>query len=64
MFQTINFKFDEHGQKWRRMGNMTWYTNIPLKKYREEIPLTFIPMDYFETEICADFNSAARSTGN
>lgn len=35
------FWIDENGQKWRSFGNMTWFTNIPLKKYKEELLLTF-----------------------
>ncbi len=34
------FWIDEHGQKWRSFGNMTWFTNIPLKKFEEELLLT------------------------
>ena len=39
------FWIDEKGQKWRSFGNMTWYTNIPLKKYLEELLLVF---SYYE----------------
>lgn len=33
------FWIDANGQKWRSFGNMTWFTNIPLRKYKEELPL-------------------------
>ncbi len=33
------FWIDETGQKWRSFGNMTWYTNIPLRKYKEELSM-------------------------
>lgn len=31
-----DFKIDENGQKWRRMGNICWYTNLDIKKRHEE----------------------------
>lgn len=31
-----DFKIDKHGQKWRRMGNICWYTNLDIKKRHEE----------------------------
>ena len=34
-----DFKIDENGQKWRRMGNICWYTNLDYDKRHEEMPL-------------------------
>ena len=34
-----DFKVDETGQKWRRMGNICWFTNMDIKKRHEEMPL-------------------------
>lgn len=34
-----DFKVDEKGQKWRRMGNICWFTNIDIKKRHEDMPL-------------------------
>lgn len=34
-----DFKIDEHGQKWRRMGNICWFTNVDIKKRHENMPL-------------------------
>lgn len=34
-----DFKIDEDGQKWRRMGNICWYTNIDTEKRHETMPL-------------------------
>ena len=35
-----DFKIDEHGQKWRRMGNICWYTNLDIPERYSDIPLT------------------------
>lgn len=34
-----DFKIDENGQKWRRMGNICWFTNIDIDKRHEVMPL-------------------------
>lgn len=34
-----DFKIDEHGQKWRRMGNICWFTNLDIEKRHENMPL-------------------------
>ena len=34
-----DFKIDEHGQKWRRMGNICWFTNLDIQKRHEDMPL-------------------------
>ena len=34
-----DFKIDETGQKWRRMGNICWYTNLDVSERHTEIPL-------------------------
>lgn len=37
-----DFKIDETGQKWRRMGNICWFTNMDIEKRHE-------PLDLFKT---------------
>ncbi|WP_202962299.1 adenine-specific methyltransferase EcoRI family protein [Sharpea azabuensis] len=34
-----DFKVDEAGQKWRRMGNICWYTNLDTEKRHEDMTL-------------------------
>lgn len=34
-----DFKIDERGQKWRRMGNICWYTNLDTPKHHEGLTL-------------------------
>ena len=34
-----DFKIDENGQKWRRMGNICWFTNLDIKKHHEKMIL-------------------------
>jgi len=37
--KATDFKIDENGQKWRRMGNICWYTNLDFKKRHEDMTL-------------------------
>jgi len=43
-----DFKIDENGQKWRRMGNICWFTNIDIEKRHEDMTLfrTYSPDVY------------------
>lgn len=34
-----DFKIDENGQKWRRMCNICWFTNLDIKKRHEDMTL-------------------------
>ena len=34
-----DFKIDENGQKWRRMGNICWYTNLDTERRHEDMIL-------------------------
>lgn len=34
-----DFKIDETGQKWRRMGNICWFTNLDIEKRHENMVL-------------------------
>jgi hypothetical protein len=34
-----DFKIDENGQKWRRMGNICWFTNMDIEKRHEDMTL-------------------------
>lgn len=37
--KATDFKIDENGQKWRRMGNICWFTNLDIVKRHEDMPL-------------------------
>lgn len=37
--KATDFKIDEEGQKWRRMGNICWFTNIDIEKRHEDMTL-------------------------
>lgn len=43
-----DFKIDENGQKWRRMGNICWFTNLDIQKRHEDMPLFrhYTPEEY------------------
>jgi hypothetical protein len=43
-----DFKIDETGQKWRRMGNICWYTNLDTERRHENMTLfrTYAPEAY------------------
>lgn len=43
-----DFKIDESGQKWRRMGNICWFTNLDIEKRHEDMTLfrTYSPEAY------------------
>ena len=34
-----DFKIDENGKKWRRMGNICWFTNLDIEKRHQELTL-------------------------
>lgn len=48
--KSTDFKIDEQGQKWRRMGNICWFTNMDIKKRHElltrELVKRYTPEDY------------------
>ena len=46
--KTTDFKIDENGQKWRRMGNICWFTNLDIEKRHENMTLfrNFTPEAY------------------
>ena len=37
--KNTDFKIDENGQKWRRLGNICWFTNIYVEKRHEPLVL-------------------------
>jgi hypothetical protein len=37
--KSTDFKIDENGQKWRRMGNICWFTNLDIEKRHENLTL-------------------------
>ena len=46
--KATDFKIDENGQKWRRMGNICWYTNLDFDKRHEDMILfkSYTPDQY------------------
>lgn len=55
-----DFKIDENGQKWRRMGNICWFTNLDIEKRHEDMtlfrnydPQTYPKYDNYDAiEVC------------
>lgn len=43
-----DFKMDEQGQKWRRMGNICWFTNMDIDKRHQ-------PLDLFRVYTAKDY---------
>lgn len=43
-----DFKIDENGKKWRRMGNICWFTNLDIQKRHDIMPLfkQYSPNEY------------------
>ena len=41
-------KLTKNGQKWRRMGNICWFTNLDIEKRHEDMTLfrTYSPENY------------------
>ncbi|MCL2672531.1 MAG: adenine-specific methyltransferase EcoRI family protein [Clostridiales bacterium] len=37
--KATDFKIDGNGQKWRRMGNICWFTNLDIEKRHEDMTL-------------------------
>lgn len=46
--KTTDYKMDEAGQKWRRMGNICWFTNMDIEKRHEPLELYkhYTPEEY------------------
>ena len=46
--KATDFKIDENGQKWRRMGNICWFTNLDIEKRHEGMVLFrhYSPAEY------------------
>ena len=46
--KATDFKIDENGQKWRRMGNICWFTNLDFEKRHEKMLLwkKYTPDEY------------------
>lgn len=49
-----DFKIDEDGQKWRRMGNICWFTNLDIEKRHEDMTLfrSYSPKIYPQYDDC------------
>ena len=46
--KATDFKIDEDGQRWRRMGNICWFTNLDIEKRHEDMTLFrhYTPKEY------------------
>ena len=46
--KATDFKIDENGRKWRRMGNICWFTNLDFEKRHEKMLLwkKYTPEEY------------------
>lgn len=58
-----DFKIDENGVKWRRMGNICWFTNIDIEKRHEDMILykNYNPSDYpkYDNYDCIEVSKTA-----
>ena len=58
-----DFKIDENGAKWRRMGNICWFTNIDIEKRHENMILykNYNPVDYpkYDNYDCIEVSKTA-----
>lgn len=50
--KATDFKIDDMGQKWRRMGNICWFTNLDIEKRHEPLNL----YRYFKREDYPEFD--------
>lgn len=64
-----DFKIDEQGQKWRRMGNICWFTNMdidirhqPLELYKVYSPEEFPTYDTFDAIECGKYSEIPADT--
>jgi hypothetical protein len=64
-----DFKIDETGQKWRRMGNICWFTNMdidkrhqPLDLYMRYTPERYPIYDTYDAIECARYNEIPMDT--
>lgn len=46
--KSTDFKIDQQGSKWRRMGNICWFTNMDIEKRHEPLELykKYNPKEY------------------
>lgn len=58
-----DFKIEENGQKWRRMGNICWFTNLDIEKRHDDMPLfrPYSPDTYHKYD---NYNAIEVSTVN
>ena len=64
-----DFKIDEHGRKWRRMGNICWFTNMdiearhqPLILYKTYTPEEFPTYDTYDAIDCQRYSEIPMDT--
>ena len=58
-----DYKEDESGQKWRRLGNICWFTNMdiekrhePLELYKKYTPDEYPTLDNFDAVFCREYS--------
>lgn len=58
-----DYKEDCNGQKWRRMGNICWFTNMDVKKrherldlYKEYSPEKYPSLDNYDAIFCREYS--------
>lgn len=64
-----DFKIDENGKKWRRMGNICWFTNMdiekrhqPLDLYKKYSPEEYPTYDTYDAIECSRYNEIPMDT--
>jgi len=67
--KTTDFKIDESGQKWRRMGNCCWFTNMDIEKRHQQLDLFkhYTPEEYprydtYDAIECGHYNEIPMDT--
>lgn len=60
--KNTDYRQDENGQKWRRMGNICWFTNMDIEKrheflelYRKYTPEDYPTFDNFDAIFCSHY---------
>ena len=64
-----DFRIDEQGQKWRRMGNICWFTNLdiekrhqPLDLYKRYTPEEYPTYDTYDAIECGKYSEIPMDT--
>lgn len=67
--KATDFKIDSDGKKWRRLGNICWFTNMdiekrhqPLELYKNYTPAEFPSYDTYDAIECARYSEIPMDT--